>query len=89
MKAKSILVVGLLILVALGGLMLLGDRPSNAADPVKGASPEIGRYHLIMGQDGKPGYLFDTTMGRVMQPYFPNNGKIGEWNDYILMPKAK
>lgn len=87
MKAKSILIVGLLILVAFGGLMLLGDHPSNAADPMKGTSSEIGRYHLVMDQNGRPGYLLDTATGRLFQPFF--NDKMGEWHDYIVMPKAK
>jgi hypothetical protein len=80
MQLKGILVT-LLIVAALGGLFAVSSFPTQAADPPREATAEVGRYQLIQDKNGDPKYLFDTASGRIWLALSR------EWKEYIEGPK--
>jgi hypothetical protein len=86
MKVRVTLIVGLLVITAVGLLMLLATRPVPAADGPRPPAAEVARYQAFSGMRG-PEYLLDTATGQVW--YAQNMADKTEWTELVSPPKKK
>ncbi|MBD2214502.1 hypothetical protein H6G27_32310 [Nostoc linckia FACHB-104] len=90
MRAKAIIIVCALVLIAALGLITQSSLPTLAA----ASASEVGRYQMvtdkieIFSQRHLADYILDTATGQVWESAGDNT--IKEWRKYILaVPKTK
>jgi hypothetical protein len=84
---NAMFAVCLLVVIAAAWLLVVGLRPTPAADAPRPPAAEVGRYQFGTDGRGNAVYLFDTATGQMWKPVLKE--ETVEWAEHIRPVKKK